>query len=194
MIKASKILLITVCLVFGKTPFSQDRTNTSAEYLTWSLLQIIPSPVFFQDAGNNNARIQFGLRWQVIPLNVSFRSNKYISPFQFFKINPVRKFTGSMELFVQPEWATAGFKYSNLGRFGLSAGSRIIIPVSGDGENLSASIGGKYNYRKDLVGVNNGYFGIEAGVYAIYGVLGLQLNYNFDKRSRYSFGVYFKYF
>jgi hypothetical protein len=57
----------------------------------------------FQDADENNSRIQFGLRWQLIPVNISFRANDYISPVQFFMINPVRRFTGSFEVFVQPE-------------------------------------------------------------------------------------------
>lgn len=109
-------------------------------------------------------------------------------------INPVRKFTGSVELFLQPEWAAATFKYSNLARFGLSAGSRITIPLTADGENFSFSLGGKYTYRKDLIGNNNGFWGIEAGGYAIYGILGVQLNYNFDSRTRYNVGFFFKYF
>ncbi len=163
-------------------------------YKSWLPLQLIPSPVVYQDADNLNAKIQFGFRWHVLPLNVSFRTNQYNSPIQFFKINPVRRFTGSMEIFVQPEWTVTGFKYAGLSRFGLSAGSRILLPIKGDGEKMAFSIGGKYSYRDDFIGTNNGFWGIEAGVYVLFGVLGLQVNYNFDDRSRFDIGFYFKYF
>jgi hypothetical protein len=192
--KTGLCFAIIFVLASGAVSYSQDETNTYAKYLTWTALQLLPSPVFIQDSDGRNAHVLFGLRWQVTPINISFRSNKYSTPFQFFMINPVRKFTGSIEIFLQPEWALAGFKYSNLARFGINAGSRITIPVSGDGENLSVSVGGKYNYRKDLIGNKNGFFGIEAGVYAIYGILGIQFSYNFDSRSKYNIGIYFKYF
>jgi hypothetical protein len=171
----------------------QDNTNRSAEYISWVILQAVPSPVFFQDSNDKNARVLFGLRWQITPINISFRANRYVSPFQFFMINPARKFTGSVELFFQPE-ATSGFKYANLSRFGIGAGSRAIFPISGDGQNVSVSLGGKYNYRKDFSCGNDHYFGIEAGVYIIYGILGVQFNYNFNSNTKYNIGFYFKYF
>ena len=188
------ILILTIIYFLAEKSNSQDFTSKSAEILSWTVLQVVPSPVFIQDANENNARVQFALRWQVTPLSISFRSNKYVSPFQFFKINPVHRFTGSMEFFVQPEWTTSSFKYSNFARFGLGAGSRILIPLKGDGETSVFSLGAKYNYRKDFISGNNGFWGIEAGIYAVYGVLGLQFNYNFDKRSRFNAGIFFKYF
>ena len=103
----SKTILILLVIVFSlKISYSQDNTNNTAKYLSWSLLQTIPSPVLFQDSNDKDARVIFGLRWQVTPVNISFRTNRYESPFQFFMINPVRKFTGSIELFVQPELAS----------------------------------------------------------------------------------------
>ena len=174
--------------------FAQDETDNTSKYTTWGILQAVPSPVLIQDANDTDSRVQFGLRWQIIPINISFRANKYISPVQFFMINPVRKFTGSVEVFVQPEWATASFEYANLGRFGISTGTRLTLPVIGDGENLSVSVGGKYSYRKDYDGGDDGTFGIEAGVYGFYSILGLQFNYNFNSRSNYNIGLYFKYF
>ncbi|MBK6539659.1 MAG: hypothetical protein IPG09_18540 [Ignavibacteria bacterium] len=39
----------------------------------------------------------------------------------------------------------------------------------------------------------SGYYGIEGGVYALFRILGLQFNYNFDKNSKYNFGLYIKY-
>jgi hypothetical protein len=191
----SKTILIIFAIVFStKLSYSQDRTDNTAKYLSWGILQTIPSPVLFQDSNDKEARVIFGLRWQITPVNISFRSNRFDSPFQFFMINPVRKFTGSVELFLQPELASDEFEYSSLSRFGLGAGSRLIIPISGDGQNISASIGGKYNYRKDFSGGSDHYFGIETGIYFIYGILGIQFNYNFDKKTKYNIGIYFKFF
>ncbi len=174
--------------------YSQDETDKSAKFISWTLIQTVPSPVFFHDSDGKNGRLQFVLRWQVIPLNISFRANKYISPVQFFMINPVRRFTGSIELFIQPEWAAAKYQFANLNRFGIAAGSRIIFPLKGGGQNLSASVGGKYNYHKETTGGSSTYFGIEAGIYVIYGILGIQFNYNFNTNSKYNAGLFFKYF
>ena len=173
---------------------SQDETNRGAMYRSWAMFQLIPSPVLYQDSDNLNSKVQLGLRWQLIPINISFRSNKYTSPVQFFKINPVRRFTGSMDIFVQPEWTIPGYKYSGLSRFGISAGSRIILPVKGDGEKISFSLGGKYNYRKDSLTGKNGFWSAEAGIYFLFSFVGIQFNYNFDDRSKYNVGFYIKYF
>jgi hypothetical protein len=186
------ILIITA--FYSSSLYSQDETNTSEMYKSWLLFQVIPSPVIFQDANKEHAKVQLGFRWQLIPLNISFRSNKYTTPVQFFKINPVRRFTGSMDIFVQPEWTVTGYKYANLSRFGISAGSRIILPVKGDGEKISFSLGGKYTHRSDLAGGNHGHWGLEGGVYFLFGFVGLQFNYNFDERSRFNAGLYIKYF
>ena len=192
--KPSIILVILLVLALKSVSYSQDSTNYSKMYTSWALMQLIPSPVLIQDSDNNNAKVQFALRWQLIPFNISFRSNKYTSPLQFFKINPVRRFTGSMDIFVQPEWTLMGFKYSGFSRFGISAGSRIILPIKGDGEKISFSLGGKYTHRKDDLTGKNGYWSAEGGVYFLFGFVGLQFDYNFDDRTKYNVGFYLKFF
>ena len=52
--------------------------------------------------------------------------------------------------------------------------SRINIPVKNYGEHLYVSLGGKYNFRKNNIENKNGYYGIEGGVYALFGILGFQ--------------------
>ena len=190
-----KIFLFSIlALLIHCNSFAQNKTDETKKYVTWTAMQLIPSPVFFQDQNEDNARVIFGLRWQVTPINIAFKTNKYVSPVQFFMINPVRRFTGSVEMFVQPEWTTTGFRYSNLNRFGISIGSRVILPIQGEGENLSASIGGKYNYREDFYSDKNSYLGVEAGLYFFYGLMGVQFNYNFDSKTKYNIGLYIKYF
>ncbi|HAX47716.1 MAG TPA: hypothetical protein PK605_14630 [Ignavibacteria bacterium] len=192
--KKTFLLLLIVSAFIRTEIFAQDSTDYSKMYTSWAMMQIIPSPVIFQDSDGNNSKVQFGLRWQLIPLNISFRSNKFTTPLQFFKINPVRRFTGSMDIFVQPEWTVTGFKYSGLSRFGISAGSRIILPIKGDGEKMAFSLGGKYTHRNDAITGKNGYWSAEGGIYFLFGFVGLQFSYNFDERSRYNIGFFLKYF
>lgn len=171
--------------------FKEDKTK---EYITWGLMQAIPSPTFFQDTDGENSKVQFGLTWQIIPINISFKTNKYVSNTQFFMINPVRRFTGSIEAFVQPEILTAEFKYSKLRSFGISTGSRIMFPLVEYGENLSGSLGMKYTFRKGFDEVSKGYTGLEAGIYVFGGMIGLQYTQNFNSRTNYNISLYIKYF
>ncbi len=181
-------------LIFSNAHTQDFKENEAKKYLSWALMQVIPSPTLFQDTDGDNSRVQFGLKWQVIPINISFRANKYVSNTQFFMINPVRRFTGSIEAFVQPEILTSGFKYSNLENFGISTGSRIVLPLVEYGENVSASIGMKYTFRKSIDEVSKGYTGVEAGIYIFGSMIGLQYTQNFNSRTNYNISLYLKYF
>lgn len=190
-------LLVAILIIFLVISggYTQDfKENNTKKIITWGLMQVIPSPTLFQDTDGSNSRVQFGLKWQVIPINISFKANKYVSNTQFFIINPVRRFTGSIEAFVQPELLTSGFKYSNLENFGISTGSRIMLPLVEYGENLSASIGMKYTFRKSIDEVSKGYTGMEAGIYIFGGMIGLQYTHNFNSRTNYNISLYLKYF
>ena len=109
-------------------------------------------------------------------------------------INPVRRVTGSAELFIQPEVATSSFEYSGFDKFALNTGARVIIPVQEMGENISMSLGGKYTFRKNSITNEYGYSGIEAGVYFFGGLFGFQFTKNFNKNNLYSISFYMKYF
>jgi hypothetical protein len=100
--KTVLVLMIFIC--FTNILFSQDREeNSSKKYIYWGIMQLIPSPTFFNDGNDVNNRIRFGFKWNITPVNFSFRTNKFVSPVQFFIINPVRRFTGSAEIFVYKE-------------------------------------------------------------------------------------------
>lgn len=192
-----KIITILVLLALSTNLYSQFddiKENKTKKYVTWGLLQLIPSPTFYQDSNGDDVRIQFGLKWNIVPINISFNPNKYVSPVQMFMISPVRRFTGSAELFIQPELATSSFDYSSLSVFGLSIGSRVILPIYEKGENLSLSFGAKYTYRKNFLEDNNFYYGAEAGLYFFAGMLGLQYTHNFETKTRYDISFYIKYF
>lgn len=142
-------------------------------------------------SGNND--INFGFRWQIIPLNYSFSANKYVSKFQAFFIKPVRRFAGSAEIFIQPEIALRDFNNGNNNNFWISGGARIILPVTDYGEALSASVGVKYNFHKNTSDGYDNYPGIEGGLYFM-GGLGLQANYNFNEFNKINFGLFIKYY
>ncbi|MCX7833637.1 MAG: hypothetical protein N2490_05450 [Ignavibacteria bacterium] len=193
MMKFRDYIIIILILIFFENSFSQSQNSTN-EFISWALFQLVPSPVFFDDRNDSDSQTKFGIRWNIIPVNYSFTANKFVSPFQFFKINPVRRFTGSVELFLQPELVTSVFEYSNLQKYSLSTGSRIILPVFNKGEDVAFSIGGKYTYRKTKKHTTENSFGIESGIYFFGGILGLQYTKNFNSESKYNFGIYFKYY
>jgi len=188
------IILFAVFAIDGYSQNYDITPNKTKKIITWSALQLIPSSVLVNDADENNARVQFAFRWQFIPLNISFNPNKYVSPVQFFIINPVRKVTGSAEVFVQPEYSLANFKYSGAERPALSTGARVIIPVQEMGENISMSVGGKYTFRKNERYNEYGYPGVEAGVYFFGGLFGLQFAKDFSNYNKYSISFYLKYY
>jgi len=195
-------VLIFLILILHKTGFAQnsdynnretDVERTAVKYLSWTLIQTIPSVTWLNDRNDIDNSLVFALRWQITPINFSFSTNKYVSPVQIIMVNPMRRYTGSVEIFLQPEWTMSSMTNSGYDRFGIGLGSRVNIPLKNMGEHLYMSIGGKYNFRKNDRESKEGYYGAEAGVYALFGILGLQFNYNFDDNSRYNFGIYLKY-
>lgn len=164
------------------------------EWTSWTLFQTVPSPTFFQDRNDSNSRLQFGFRWHVTPVNYSFNANKLVSPVQFFLVNPVRRYGGSIELLFEPEWTTSGFQYSDLQRFNLSTGARAYIPAIEYGEYLCFSVAGKYNFRKNKQDESSNYYSAEAGLYTLFGIAGIVFNYNFTSQTRYNISLNLKYY
>jgi hypothetical protein len=189
-----KIFTLVFFILISGVTYSQNTGSKIAEITTWALIQAIPSPAFYQDNNNENSRLQFGLKWNVTPVNYSFNANKMISPLQFFKVNPMRRYGGSVELFVQPEWAVSSFKYSDLNRFTISPGIRMFIPMVEYGEYLSGSIGVKYTFRKDKQNEQDNIYGIEMGTYIFFGMIGVNYTYNFTGITRHNFSINLKYY
>src|SRR5262245_13098391 len=84
--------------------------------LAWLLTQLIPSPELA--VGDDGAR--FGLRWQVVPLAYSFGIDRRLSPFRAFVVEPLVRSSGSLELFVAPEYLAIDEKLSRRFRFRVS--------------------------------------------------------------------------
>lgn len=192
--QAARISILALAVFrLSALSFGQEVEKPFLKYLSWALYQAIPSPVVYEDSGGTGCTARAGLRWQIIPVNYSFSANRFMSKAQFFFINPVRRFAGSMELFLQPEFALTEFDHSRLKRFWVSAGFRVIIPVVNYGELLSASLGVKANFQGARQGGAENYLGLEAGFY-LYGMLGIQANLNFRGGNRFSLGLYLKYY
>jgi len=192
--KLLNILAFLSLFSFWGVSHAQNNKLNFLEVATWSLIQLVPSPAFYQDKDNSNSRLQFGLKWNFTPVNYSFNANKLITPLQFFKVNPMRRYGGSVELFVQPEWTTSAYKYSDIERFSISPGVRSYIPFIEYGEYLSGSFGLKYSVRKDRQNIFNNTLGVELGVYTFYGIVGLNFTYNFTNDSKYNFSLNLKYY
>ena len=188
------ILVISSIMPCSRIYSQLKEENPVLKWSSWALLQAIPSPGFYDDRNASNSKLNFGFEWQVIPVSYSFNANKYISPLSFFFIRPVKRFSGSAEAFFEPSVVTGGYKYSALKKFSYKSGIRFIIPAAQRGEYLAFSLGAGI-YGQEKTGGEK-YTGVtyEAGVYALFGMLGLKFNYNQNAPGRFNFGVYIKYY
>lgn len=197
MIKLYLVILIIIFInefYFPDKLIAQDKNKNFVEWSTWLLIQGIPSPVFFQDKNEIESRYNFGLRWQITPINISFNINKLVNPVSLFKVNPLKRNIGSMEILIEPQWTMSNFKYAELKRFSLGTGMRIYLPLKEYGEYLSSSIAVKYNLHKRINGAENNYAGIEAGIYSFFGIAGIRFNYNFNSSSTYNISLNLRYY
>ncbi len=168
--------------------------NPLLKWSTWAILQALPSVTFYQDDNGSNNGLRTGFQWQVVPLSYTFNTNKYLSHFSFFYLQPVKRFTGSAELYFQPEYIFGGFKNADIKRFMFKSGIRSIFPLAQRGEYLAFSIGAGLSYQRTNTDEIKNTPTLEAGIYSFFGMLGLKFNYNPRAPSKYSFGLYIKYF
>lgn len=185
------ITLLIVCS--GSVNAQLKNEDFAVKWGSWLLLQAIPSPNFYEDRGSNEKSLKFGLEWQIIPLSYSWSANKYVTKINLFKIPPVRRFSGSVETYFEPVLIPGGFKNNDLHKFHFKTGIRLVLPVFHGGEYLAVSFGGGY-YRQSSPYENFGGVNYEAAVYSFYGMFGVKFNYNQNAISRYSFGLYIKYY
>lgn len=189
-----RIFIILAVITISQSSICQLRNeNVLLKWGSWALLQTIPSPVFFDDRNEFNSGLKFGLRWHVVPVSYSFNSNKYVSPFNFFYLKPVKRFSGSVETYFEPSLIPGGFRNSSLKKFTYNTGVRLVLPVFHKGEYLAVSLGAGYYDQRSF---ERKYDGVtyEAGVYSFFGMLGLKFQYNQNGASRYNFGLYIKYY
>ena len=127
----------------------------------WAATQLVPSPLLVIGDGH----VGGGLRWQVTPLLYSFGITE--GPVRSFFVAPIARHSGSVELYVSPEWACCapGDESSWL----LRAGLRLYLPLLERGEKLSWALGGSY-YR-----AAGGGFAADLGIYTFNGIIGINV-------------------
>ena len=129
--------------------------------------QLIPSPEWI----TTSSKAKFGMRWQVTPLLYSFGMNKKLSPWRYFLADPLSRQSGSVEVFVTPEYLNIEEKFKDKWLF--RSGMRLYIPLWQKGEYASLSFATSYyNFNGQ-----NG-FSYEGGVYLFAGILGFQATYS----------------
>lgn len=189
-----RLFTFIIFLVTQNLQAQAERENIWLKYPSWALMQLIPSPVFFEDNGNGRKGTEFGFEWQVTPVSFTFKPNKYLSHFSFLMIKPVKKFSGSAELFFTPQFVTGGFDNTKAQRYMYNAGARVYFPLAQGGEYLSFSLGaGYYSQKNELNSKVEGVM-YEAGIYSGFGMVGLKFAYKQNAISRYNVGLYIKYY
>jgi hypothetical protein len=130
----------------------------------WLVTQLVPSPELAY--GDRAAR--FGVRWQVTPLLYSWGIHRGLSPWRFFVVEPYVRQSGSIELFVTPEYVSYGASAGDGAIF--RTGVRSYFPLVEHGEYLSVSVGASQFFFAGTSGM-----AYEAGAYVLYGAVGVQL-------------------
>jgi hypothetical protein len=189
------ITLIFIVVLYSSNANAQaEREKPLLKYTSWAVLQLLPSPVFFDDNGNGNHGTEFGFEWQVTPLSYTFNPNKYLNHFSTLIIKPVKKFTGSAEIFFTPQYALSSFDNSRMQRYMYNTGARVYLPLIQGGEYLGISLGGGYYSQKnEHSGKVDGVM-YEAGIYSVFGMFGLKFAYKQNAISKYNLGFYLKYY
>jgi hypothetical protein len=132
--------------------------------LPWVATQLVPSPELAYGDGST----RFGLRWQVTPVLFSWGIHRGLSPWRFLVVEPYVRQSGSVELFVTPEYVAYGARFADgwIPRTGL----RSYFPLVEHGEYLSVSAGASHFVLGGQSGV-----AWEAGAYVLFGAVGVQI-------------------
>ncbi len=132
-------------------------------------MQVIPSPeVGFggYDPEHRTLGPAAGLRWQLTPLLYSWGMYRKLSPWRTFVVEPLTRQSGSIELFVSPEYLSA--KTTDwLVRVGVHA----TFPLRERGEKLAFTVGAGVCLGTESSAE------AEAGVSVFTGAFGLFLTY-----------------
>jgi hypothetical protein len=140
-----------------------------APALVWLAAQLVPSP---QIAAAREGAV-FGLQWQLTPALYSFGAHRDASPWRTFLVEPHLRYSGSVELFVAPEYlALRDVPDRATDRWFVRPGARAYFPLAHDGEYLAWSIGASYAWGSERSGV-----AYEVGAYTLFGGLGLRISW-----------------
>jgi hypothetical protein len=131
--------------------------------LSWALTQLVPSP----ELGWGDGGAVFGLRWQLVPLLYSFGIDRRLNPFRAFVVEPLVRTSGSLELFIAPEYLAIDDSVAR--RFGFRVGVRAHFPLIEHGDYLSVSLGTAYVRFAERESAS-----YQFGAYLLFGFIGLE--------------------
>lgn len=134
--------------------------------LVWTVLQLVPSPEWV----SGGAHGYYGMRWQVTPILYSFGINHKLSPWRSLVAEPTVRHSGSMELFVAPEYITKSGTFAEHWLF--RGGLRSYFPLLAKGEYLSTSIAASLLHFDHRIGT-----AWSAGLYTLFGFVGAEVTY-----------------
>ncbi|UQA56352.1 hypothetical protein [Polyangium aurulentum] len=132
----------------------------------WAAAQLVPSPGVAVVRGEPALL----LRWQVTPLLYSFALRPGLFPLRVLVAEPMTRHGGSVELFVSPEYLGLGRDFAS--RWGARTGVRSYFPLVDFGEGLAMSVGGAHVYHQREHAMS-----FEAGLYALFGVFGIEASF-----------------
>ena len=142
--------------------------------LTWTLLQFVPSPEIgggrvhrtgVDGVQADSTELAFGMRWQLTPVVWSWGTNRRITRWRTFVIDPIARNSGSIELNT-----TFEYLFGHVDRMLVRPGVRATFPLLQRGEYLSASLGtSTYAYN------GTPRVAYDVGVYTLFGVFGVQV-------------------
>ena len=154
------------------TPRVQAQPDASYSYLepqpypsfAWILLQGLPSPELAAGRVHGETKAAFGMRWQLSPVVWSWGTNRHISRWRYFVVDPLARHSGSLELS-----GTIEYIFGYVDRAIARPGVRAYFPLAARGEYLSVSIGtSTYAYDGKMR------LAYDVGAYVLFGLFGVQ--------------------
>ena len=128
-----KTAAVALLLIFSTSSHAQERPSqdrTSA-WLPW---QFVPNFTFTATP----TQTPFGLEWEATPLLYSFGISRLVSPWYSFIVEPVARFSGSVELVVTGQLYPNKLGTSHFGYSGQLLGH---VPLIERGEHLALNVG-----------------------------------------------------
>jgi hypothetical protein len=155
----------------GSYTFSNPQYYPS---LAWTATQLVPSPEVgggrvhrtgIDGVQQDSTELAFGLRWQLTPVVWSWGTNRRITRWRYFVVDPLARNSGSIELNT-----TVEYFFGHIDRALVRPGIRATFPLAQRGEYLSASLGTStyiYNGTPRVA--------YDVGAYILFGLFGIQL-------------------
>lgn len=127
----------------------------------WALMQLVPSP----GVAVSEVAPAFTMTWQLTPLLYSWAMDPRLVPLRVLTVEPIVRQSGSIEIFVSPEyWGRRRFEEN----FGVRAGLRAYFPITERGDGLSWSLG-----ASAVAGFGETSPSFDLGIHTLFGGVGL---------------------